>query len=146
MKKAFYYLFFLCLLFSIGLRVDASNRIKSIDMDIYIDRNGNASVKEVWNTYLDSGTEGYKTISKMGNSYLNNFRVIDDTGRSYNYIGSWNTSLDFDSKSYKNGINYVSDGLELCWGISNYGDRTYTLSYNINNFKILFGSFNSSLP
>ena len=37
-------------------------------------------------------------------------------------------------KSYKSGINIIYDGVELCWGISRYGDRTYTLYYDISNF------------
>lgn len=32
-------------------------------------------------------------------------------------------------KNNKYGINYVSQGLELCWGISEYGNKTYTISY-----------------
>ena len=34
----------------------------------------------------------------------------------------------------KNGINYLSDGLELCWGISEYGYHDYVLTYDIEGF------------
>ena len=45
----------------------------------------------------------------------------------------WDISGSFSDKAYKNGINYNDDGIELCWGISQYGNRTYTLKYNISN-------------
>ena len=37
-----------------------ANSIDNINMDIYINNDGTAHITEVWKTYLDSGTEGYK--------------------------------------------------------------------------------------
>ena len=134
MKRVCYFLLFVGIMFISLFEVDASNRINGINMNIYIDNNGNANIEEVWDTYLDSGTEGYRSFSDLGNSSINSFSVFDDSGKLYNYQGSWDTSLSFDAKTYKNGINYTYDGLELCWGISDYGNRVYTLKYNITNF------------
>ena len=108
--------------------------IKSIDMDIYLDEYGNANVSEIWSAYLDSGTEGYRNFSDMENSYITDFKVSDDTGISYEYVDEWDINLDFEAKKYKNVINKTSNGVELCWGKSKYGDRTYYLNYKINNF------------
>ena len=103
-------------------------------MDVNIDENGNANITEVWDANLTSGTEGYRAFSKLGNATISNFSVIDENGKEYTALQKWNTKANFDSKAYKSGINYVSNGLELCWGISEYGHRTYTLKYNIENF------------
>ena len=111
----------------------SANSIKSIDMDVYIDNEGNATITEVWNTELTEGTEGYRTYKDMGNSVISNFSVTDQTGTIYERISNWNRNSSFDSKAYKCGIHDLSDGVELCWGISNYGDNTYTLKYNISN-------------
>lgn len=111
-----------------------ANTIKEIDMDVYIDSSGNASITEVWNALLSQGTEGYRPYTKLGNSLITDFSVSDDSGKEYEVLSYWNTSASFDNKAYKCGINYITNGLELCWGISNYGDRTYTLKYNISNF------------
>jgi len=111
-----------------------ANNINSIDMDIYIDELGNATVTEVWKGYLNRGTEGYKSFSNMENAFVSDFKVSDDTGTIYQYQDNWDVDLSFNDKKYKNGIYKTYSGIDLCWGISNYGERTYNLSYKINNF------------
>lgn len=123
----------LILLFIFILPVKA-NSIKSIDMDIYLDSDGTAHIKEVWKASLTQGTEGYKPYSDLGISKVTNFSVTDDLGNTYETLDKWNTSASFSSKANKCGINKTYDGLELCFGISKYGDRTYTLTYNITDF------------
>ena len=122
---------FLFILF-IGINVDA-NSISSIKMDIYIDSYGNAHVKEVWDSYLEEGTEGYRSYTNLDGASISNFRVSDNT-TDYQTLSYWNTNASFNSKAYKSGINYISDGVELCFGISRYGRNKYTLSYTINGF------------
>lgn len=111
-----------------------ANSINKIDMDVYLDNYGNASITEVWDASLTQGTEGYRPYSKLGNSSISNFSVSDDSGRTYETTSYWRTSASFDEKAYKCGINNISNGVELCWGISEYGSRTYTLKYEISNF------------
>jgi hypothetical protein len=118
----------------IGNNEAYANSIKAIDMDVYIDTTGDAHITEIWRANLTEGTEGYRTFSELGRSKISDFTVSDDSGKSYTYLSDWNTSASFSSKAYKNGIHNTMDGLELCWGISDYGDRTYTLSYTISNF------------
>lgn len=111
-----------------------ANTINEINMDVYIDNQGNATVTEVWTTNMSQGTEGYRVYTDLGNSKISNFTVTDETGTLYESLSNWNVNDSFDSKSYKNGLHYVSGGVELCWGISSYGAKTYTLKYNISNF------------
>ena len=111
-----------------------ANTIKSIDMDIYLDKNGTAHVTETWKANLTQGTEGYKPYSDLGISEIKNFTVTDDKGVLYEEVTPWKTSASFSGKAYKNGINKVYNGVELCFGISEYGNRTYTLKYDITDF------------
>ena len=60
--------------------------------------------------------------------------VTDDSSKIYDSVSYWNVNGDFNDKAYKNGIRNISGGVELCWGISNYGNRIYTLKYDISNF------------
>ena len=99
-------------------------------MDIYIDKNGNAEVTEVWNANLTQGTEGYRPCTNLGESEISNFSVSDKTGKKYKTLSTWNVNASFNSKAYKCGYNYVNGVVELCWGISNYGNNTYTLKYS----------------
>ncbi len=132
MKSVFKVISFALLMFIFPLIVKA-NTISSIDMDIYLDDNGTAHVTETWSAYLDQGTEGYKPYYNIGNAKIKNFKVSEN-GQTYTYNDYWNTNASFSEKAYKNGINYLSDGLELCWGISEYGYHDYVLTYDIEGF------------
>ena len=135
MKKVFKILFFALLayaLFTLGKTVSA-NSIKRISMDIFVDSNGNANVTETWNCYSNQSTEIYHPYYNLGNSEITNLSVSMDSTQ-FEALSSWDTSASFDEKAYKAGINRVSNGVELCWGISEYGTNIYTVNYTITNF------------
>ena len=135
MRKFFKcFLLGLIFLFTISLnKCVKANSINSISMDIYIDKNGDANITETWNCYSDSGTEVYHPYYNLGNSQIINLSVKEGSDY-YSTISNWDTSADFSDKAYKCGINYIDNGVELCWGISDYGSHTYTVNYTITNF------------
>lgn len=47
-------------------------------------------------------------------------------------MNPWNQDLSFEEKAYKYGRSDGEDETELIWGISQYGNNTYKLSYKIN--------------
>lgn len=102
-------------------------------MDIYIDKDGTAHVTEVWNVKTDKGTECYHPYYNLGKSEIKNLSVSDNL-RQYEYDANWNPNWNFRSKANTCGINKINNGIELCWGISNYGKNTYTVKYEITNF------------
>lgn len=110
-----------------------ANSIDSISMDIYIDDSGNASVTETWECDVSTGTEVYHPYYNLGNSVISNLSV-SERQTNYTSLSNWNTSGSLSNKAYKCGINKISNGIELCWGISEYGSHTYTVKYNISNF------------
>lgn len=133
--KKIVYIFIMFISFFILSTNSFANTINSINMEIYIDNVGDAHVKEIWDTYLDRGTEGYRSFSNLDNSQIKDFTVTDNKSENmYEYIDYWDTDESFLYKKNKNGINYTSNGIELCWGISKYGDMKYTLNYTITNF------------
>lgn len=125
-------LFFSFILFTCYKHVDA-NSINKLSMDIFIDDNGNATVTEVWDCNVTEGTETYHPYYNLGNSKITNLTVKDESS-TYTTLDFWNTSGNLASKANKCGINKVSDGVELCWGISSYGSHIYTVKYTITNF------------
>ena len=135
MRKFFKcFLLGLIFLFTISLnKCVKANSINSISMDIYIDKNGDANITETWNCYSDSGTEVYHPYYNLGNSQIINLSVKEGSDY-YSTISNWDTSANFSDKAYKCGINYIDNGVELCWGISDYGSHTYTVNYTITNF------------
>lgn len=132
MKRIFKYLFIVFSLF-IFIDIVKANEISHINMDIYIDANGNAHITETWDAYLTDGTEGYKAYGNLGNATISNFKV-QDGDKVYETLDDWDSSDSFDEKAYKAGISETSNGVELCWGISKYGHHSYTLTYDINGF------------
>ena len=137
MKKSIFKIVYLTVFILIILSIKnivSANSISSINMDIYVDNNGNAEVTEVWSCYTNQGTECYHPYYNLGNSKITNLRVSDNKGRSYEQSSSWDTDDTMSEKAYKCGINNIYNGVELCWGISNYGSNIYTVKYNISNF------------
>ena len=63
MKKILYSLFLFLISSTV---VNASNNIYSIDMDVYLDEEGNANITEVWDVKGSDGTEWYKGFSNIG--------------------------------------------------------------------------------
>jgi len=135
MKKTLKILFifiFAFILFSMGKEVEA-NTIQNISMDIFVDDNGDAYVTETWKCNVTQGTEVYHPYYNLGNSEIKDLTVTDG-GTQYTTLSNWNTSGTLASKANKCGINNISNGVELCWGISKYGLHTYTAKYTITNF------------
>lgn len=134
MKKIYKILFFtfifLCFIFVSNVH---ANSISSIDMNIYVDNDGNAHVTEVWDCNVTQGTESYHPYYNLGNSQITDLTVSEGS-RVYTALSYWDTSASFANKAYKCGINKISKGVELCWGISSYGSHTYTVNYTITNF------------
>lgn len=129
MKKI---LMFLVLLLGPIISVDATT-ISNINMDIYVEYNGDAIIKETWNANVKEGTEGYHPYYNIGNSTITDLEVTMDNSK-FTTISNWDINASFDDKAYKAGIYYLNDEIDLCFGISNYGSHTYTIQYKITGF------------
>ena len=116
------------------LSVKADNIIHSIDMDIYIEQDGTAKIKEVWDVDGQDGTEWYKVLNNLDGSEVNNFKVSMD-GKELTYKG-WEVEETLSQKRGYYGINYTNSGVELCFGKYDYNRHTFTLSYDLTNFII----------
>lgn len=110
-----------------------ANSINNISMDIFIDNKGDATVTEIWTCSTNQGTEVYHPYYNLGKSEIKGLSVSDN-GTKYETLSSWTTSGTLESKANKCGINKISNGVELCWGISKYGSHKYTVKYTITNF------------
>ncbi len=120
-------------LFLCFVKCVSANSISKISMDISVDNSGNAYITEVWNCNSSQGTEVYHPYYNLGNSIIKDL-TVSENNQSYQTLSAWNTSGTLSSKAYKCGINKVSNGVELCWGISKYGSHTYKVNYTITNF------------
>ncbi len=132
MKKTKVLILFISFFLFMGT-IRAGNEMNRIDIFIQLDSEGNASITEIWDTTLDSGTELYKPMTNLGNSNISDFQVREGS-HIFQYIDSWDIQANFIEKKYKNGLHKTDEGYELCWGISEYGSHQYQISYKISNF------------
>ena len=119
------------LFFLFPITVHADN-IYSIDMKIDIQKDGSANIIEIWNVKASSGSEWFKQLVDLGNSELSNFTVSMD-GVPLE-MKSWDVDENLKQKAGFYGINYISNGMELCFGKYDKKNHTFTLKYTLSNY------------
>ena len=131
MKK---HLLFLITLFTLFMCVGniKAESIDSINMDVYVDKNGDAHVTEVWEANPTIETEYYHAYYNIGKSTITDLKVKDEE-QEYTYM-DWDISANFATKAHHYGFNYANNGVELCFGKSSYKHHIYTLTYKISDF------------
>ena len=112
----------------------SAESIDEINLNIYIDDNGNAHIKEIWKGNFDKNTELYHPFFNLGNSNITMESVSDDLDNNYEINNNWNIHSTFNEKAKRFGIYRDGDEVDICWGITEYGERTYTVDYSISNF------------
>ncbi len=131
MKKIIFIVFTFLFCTSTAL---ATNHIYNIDMEIYIDQDGTATITETWDVDGSDGTEWYKVYNGLGNSEIIDFTVsMDGSPLTYKI---WDVDESLNEKKGYYGINYTSNGLELCFGKYDYKHHKFTLNYKITNFVL----------
>jgi len=110
----------------------AKNNVSEIDIDVTVRDDGSAYVVQNWQGTFDEGTENYIPI-KTSDISVSDFKVSDENG-TYTFEENWDIDSDFDEKSRKCGINETPDGIELCFGISEYGENRYAIEYVVHDF------------
>ena len=106
----------------------AENRVSKMEIDVALRRDGSAAVTQVWTADTDSGTEFYLACRDSGYLTITDFSVSDESG-TYALLEEWDVDASFEEKAGKCGVHETEDGVELCWGIGEYGPRQYTVSY-----------------
>ena len=123
---------FLALVLS-GPAVTAQNRVHDVDITVTLGTDGSAQIREVWDMTLSRGTEVYLGRENLGDIKILDLTVSDDTGATYDTDRHWDTERSFERKKGHCGLNSIGGGYEICWGIGEYGHRTYNVSYRLTN-------------
>ena len=107
-----------------------AQEIRSIDIDVYINDEGDAYVKQRWDVNVVSGTEWYIPI---GNLPAGNIRrlSVEENGEQFIDDGrEWDSSRSRSEKAGHCGIVVKgSDEVELCWGQGEMGDHKWTAGF-----------------
>lgn len=110
----------------------AANNVSDMDISVTVNDDGSAEITQVWEGDFDSGTENYIPIN-TGDIDISDLRVSDEFGE-YQSVDGWDIDADFSQKTRKCGINPTDGGVELCFGISQYGHNKYKITYLVTDF------------
>lgn len=126
-------IFFLSILFMILPIFVFAEDFKGIKIDVEIDKNGIAKVNEVWQINEDNKdyTERYKLINNLRGIKIEDFSV-EALGKDFTELVPWDIDASFEDKAYHYGRIDREDEVELTWGISEFKDNIYNLSYKVN--------------
>ena len=126
MKRLFSILAVL-LLWAVSLN---AQRIRSVDVDVYINDDGDAYIKQVWDVDIVSGTEWYIPIGNLGGMRISGLKVSENGQEFIDEGRSWDSSRSRAEKAGRSGIiEKGSNGVELCWGQGDYGHHVWTVGF-----------------
>lgn len=118
----------------------ATSRVPEMEFDVALRPDGAAHITQIWTTDADEGTEFYLGCRDSGYLTITDFSVSDQNG-PYVYVEDWDVDASFEEKANRCGILETGEGVELCWGISEYGDNRYTIEYVLHD---LVGSYSDT--
>ena len=110
----------------------ASNHVTNIEIEVVIREDGSAVITQYWTGEFEKGTENYLPI-RTGDIGISEFSVSDENG-PYTFVEDWDVDWSFKKKAGKCGVVETDDGVELCFGITEYGHKEYTFSYVVTDF------------
>ncbi|MEG2527009.1 MAG: DUF2207 domain-containing protein [Oscillospiraceae bacterium] len=127
-------IFAACLLLAGSLAVSAlaANRVPEISVEVALREDGSAYVTQEWRANTDEGTEFYLYYQDSGYLTISDFSVSDENG-TYELLDNWDVDASFEEKAGKCGIVQREDGVELCWGITDYGEHRYAIEYVLHD-------------
>lgn len=118
--------------------IACADEFKEISIEANINEKGIGSIEEVWkiDETNEDYTERYKTINNLKGLKIEDFS-LEAFGKTFEKKDPWDTDLSLNEKAYKAGvIRRGDDEVELCWGISEYADNAYKLTYKINPLAV----------
>ena len=109
----------------------AANRVPEMEIEVALRPDGSAYVTQTWHTQTEEGTEFYLARKDSGYLSITDFSVSDQNG-PYTVAESWDVGASFAEKARTCGVVDTADGVELCWGISEYGENRYAIEYIVH--------------
>ena len=111
----------------------AENQVESVRIDVELQDDGSAFVKETWVIDVDSDiTEWYLGKENLGKMKILDLGVTDESGTEFFNEGTnWNISRSREEKAFRCGLVKKSGGYEVCWGVGSNGLHTFTVTYTL---------------
>lgn len=114
--------------FAFSETVFAENELSDMKIEIELQEDGSGIVTEHRAMNMDDGTELYIVLDDLQDSQLLDFSVA-----GYQVMEPWNLDASLEEKAGQYGTVVTDDGLELIWGIGEYGENNYEVTYTLSN-------------
>ena len=122
----------LTLLLTLTLPAMAANQVNTIDIQAVLNGDGSMHITQNWQGRFEEGTEVYIPMKAPDYLTISELTVADQNG-SYQTVEEWDIDWSFKEKAQKCGVHYTDEGYEICFGISQYGQNSYTICYKLDN-------------
>lgn len=106
----------------------AENELSDIRIEIDLQEDGSGVVTEHRKMNMDDGTELYIVLEDLQDTQLLDFSV-----EGYQVMEPWEPDASLEEKAGHYGTVATDDGLELIWGIGEYGSNEYEVTYTLSN-------------
>ncbi|WP_227995166.1 DUF2207 domain-containing protein [Oceanobacillus sp. CFH 90083] len=106
----------------------AENEMSDLHIKVELQEDGSGIVTEHRQMNMDEGTELFINMANLDGSELLDFSVDGFTEDP-----NWDSDDSREEKAGKYGTLSTSDGVELVWGIGEYGENTYTITYTLSD-------------
>lgn len=108
-------------------------KVRDLDINVTLYKSGVALIHECWDVHTGNDiTEWYLPRENLGDIEIMNFSVLSDK-QQLTDDGEWDVDRSRRQKAGKYGIVHKRNGVELCWGIGEYGDHIYDAFYIMTN-------------
>lgn len=118
---------------SLGV-VASAQQIRDIDITVELQQDGSAWITQRWDVRAPSSTdwtEWYVPIGNLGPMTVSDLSVSEN-GQAFESVGDhWNVDWSRKRKAGKCGIVRKRDGVELCWGLGEYGDHKWSARFKV---------------
>lgn len=112
-------------------------KVHDLDITVTLYSAGIAGIHEVWD--VDTGdqiTEWYLNRENLGDIEISNLKVLDEMyngAEPFADAGEWDVDRSRKQKTGRSGIVHKQNGVELCWGIGDYGHHVFHAFYIMKN-------------
>ena len=124
----------------LGMTLASAQQIRDIDETVVLHRDGSARITQVWDVEAVDGTEFYLPFDHLGPLDINSLQVSENGVPFVAEGDGWDTGRSREAKRGRCGIVRKSDGVELCWGLGEYGDHVWTVSYTVQGLVMQLDS------
>ena len=117
----------------LGLAASAQ-QIRDIDITVELQEDGSAWITQRWDVRAPSSTgwtEWYVPIGNLGPMTVSDLSVSEN-GQAFESVGDkWDVDQSRSRKAGKCGIVRKRNGVELCWGLGEYGDHKWSARFRV---------------